>query len=136
MTFYIDDTTTPVCTGVLTASTGTTSTAQCTVPVGNSYLGGTHTLTAVYSGDTNNAVATLNGTHIIQCQHHHHHSLALRRGSTCPNCPSTGVILRLNTVVTPLPGHDLRADLERDRSGHPSDTTRDATGTATFFDAY
>jgi hypothetical protein len=68
VTFYIDNTTTPVCTVVPAASTGTTSTAQCTVPAGNSYLGGVHPMTAVYGGDPNNAVTTLtgpNGTHNI-----------------------------------------------------------------------
>ena len=57
VTFYIDNTTTPVCTVLLAASTGTTSsTAQCPVPIGNSYGGGPHTLTAVYLGDANNCL--------------------------------------------------------------------------------
>jgi len=90
VTFYIDNTTTPVCTVQLTASTGTTSTAQCIVPVGNSYLGGTHTLTAVYLGDTNNAVATLTGTHNISVTTTTT-NLLLCVGPSA-QCPSTGVI--------------------------------------------
>jgi hypothetical protein len=101
VTFYIDSTTTPVCSVVLTASTGTTSTAQCIVPAGNSYLGGTHTLTAVYSGDTNNAVATLTGTHNI-LDIATTTVLALCIGGSSPNCPVTGAPIGTLTVVPSL----------------------------------
>jgi hypothetical protein len=100
VTFYIDNTTTPVCTVSLTASTGTTTTAQCPIATGNSYQGGTLTLTATYSGDPNNAVATLFGTHNIQGIATNT-ALALCIGGSL-NCPVTGAPTGTLTVVPSL----------------------------------
>jgi hypothetical protein len=50
---------------VAVAAGTTTSTATYTVPANNNYAVGIHTLTAVYSGDTNNATGTANGSHTI-----------------------------------------------------------------------
>ncbi|MDR3664262.1 MAG: Ig-like domain repeat protein, partial [Mycobacterium sp.] len=104
VTFYIDTTTTPVCTVTLTASTGTTSTAQCPVPTGNSYGGGVHPMTAVYLGDANNAQTTLtgpNGTHLINANITTT-NLYLCVGPTLP-CPSTGVINPAPPYMAALP---------------------------------
>jgi hypothetical protein len=90
VTFYLDGTLIPNCSS-LPVSTGTSPvTAQCSIAAGNSYLGGTHPLTATYSGDTNNAVATLSGTHNISVNQTTT-NLLLCVGPTLP-CPSTGVI--------------------------------------------
>jgi hypothetical protein len=101
VTFYIDNTTTPVCTVALTASTGTTSTAQCIVPIGNSYGGGVHPMTAVYGGDPNNAVTTLTGTHNI-LDVATTTVLALCIGGSAPNCPVVGAPIGTLPVVSPL----------------------------------
>jgi hypothetical protein len=44
----------------------TNSTATYTIPAGNIYAGGSHALSAIYSGDTVNSPITLSGTHFIQ----------------------------------------------------------------------
>jgi hypothetical protein len=102
VTFYIDNTTTPVCTVQLTAIPGTTSsTAQCPVLAGNSYGGGVHPMTAVYLGDANNAQTTLTGTHNI-IANNTQTNLYLCVGPL-PGCPSTGVITPAPPYVAALP---------------------------------
>ena len=61
--FYIDGN--PVGGAILVTPGTTNSTAADLVPAGNTYAGGAHTLTAVYSGDTVNSPVTLTDTHNI-----------------------------------------------------------------------
>ncbi len=55
----------PVGTAVTVVPGPSTSTATYVVPAGNTYPGGTHTLTAAYSGDTANSPLVLLGSHFI-----------------------------------------------------------------------
>jgi hypothetical protein len=64
--FSMDGTAVSGCSSVNVTAGTTSSTATCPVPAGNTYPGGTHTLTAAYSGDSNNSPANLSGTHDIQ----------------------------------------------------------------------
>jgi len=63
--FSMDGTAVSGCSSVIVIAGPSSSTATCPVPVGNTYPGGTHTLTAVYSGDQFNSPANLFGTHNI-----------------------------------------------------------------------
>jgi len=93
VTFYLDGTAVTGCSLATVAPGTTTSTAQCSVPAGNSYLGGVHPMTAVYGGDKYNAQAVLtgpNGTHLIDANTTTT-NLYLCVGPTA-QCPSTGVI--------------------------------------------
>ena len=134
VTFYIDNTTTPVCPGVLTASTGTTTTAQCPIAIGNSYQGGTYTLTATYSGDPNNAVATLTGTHVISANTTITVLSMCIASSSNPNCPINGAPSGL-TPVTPLPAMIYGQEWDGTVLVTPSGSTLDPTSTTTIFDA-
>jgi hypothetical protein len=79
----------------LTAMGATTSSATYTVAAGNTYGGGTHTLTATYGGDANNSQNnTLSGTHTIK-NATTTTTLDLCIGPSLA-CPSTG-------TVTPTP---------------------------------
>ncbi|MGB7814259.1 MAG: FG-GAP-like repeat-containing protein, partial [Polyangia bacterium] len=100
--FYLDGNPINGCSITVAPVTGTTtSTATCPVAAGNSYPGGTHTLTATYSGDPNNAVATLIGTHNI-IANNTQTNLYLCVGPL-PGCPSTGVINPAPPYVAALP---------------------------------
>jgi hypothetical protein len=133
--FYLDNTTTPVCTVLLAASTGTTSsTAQCPVPIGNSYGGGPHTLTAVYLGDANNAQTTLIGTHLIIANTTTTVLSMCIASSLTPNCPLNGPPSGL-TPVTPLPPMIYGQEWDGTVVVTPSGTTLDPTSTTTIFDA-
>jgi len=134
VTFYIDNTTTPVCPGVLTASTGTTTTAQCPIAIGNSYQGGTLTLTATYSGDPNNAVATLIGTHSIIGNTTTTTLSMCIASSLTPNCPLNGPPSGL-TPVTPLPPMIYGQEWDGTVLVTPSGTAPDPASTTTIFDA-
>jgi hypothetical protein len=61
--FFIDGV--PVGAAVAVVPGPTNSTATYVVPAGNTYAGGTHTLSAAYSGDTVNSPLVLLGTHFI-----------------------------------------------------------------------
>ncbi len=64
--------------------------ASYTVPAGNTYAGGTRTLTATYNGDGSNSQLILSGTHTISAVATTT-DLFLCIGPTAP-CPSTGII--------------------------------------------
>jgi hypothetical protein len=65
MNFEIDGTAVSGCSSVNVTQGTTSSTATCPVPAGNTYGGGPHTLTAIYSGDGHNSPVNLSGTHDI-----------------------------------------------------------------------
>jgi Bacterial Ig-like domain (group 3) len=102
ITFYLDGNPVTGCSTVVATVPGTTtSSAQCTVPIGNSYGGGVHPMNAVYLGDTNNAQVTLSGTHNI-LDIATTTVLALCIGGSSPNCPVTGAPIGTLTVVPSL----------------------------------
>ena len=68
---------------------GTTSTASYVVAAGNTYAGGTHSISVTYNGDGLNAPLSLNGSHLIQGGTT---SVALALCVTGPTCPATGFI--------------------------------------------
>jgi hypothetical protein len=86
--FYIDGT--AVGTAIIVVAGATTSAATYVVPAGNTYLGGTHTLGAIYSGDTLNSPVSLTGSHLIQGGTTTT-ALYLCVGPT-PSCPSNGFV--------------------------------------------
>lgn len=88
--FYIDGSLAGTGTAAPTPGPSTTSSATYTIPAGNTYLGGTHTLGAIYSGDTLNSPVSLTGSHLIQGGTTTT-ALYLCVGPT-PSCPSNGFV--------------------------------------------
>ena len=76
--------------GALSATGAGTASASYTVLAGNTYAGGTHSLTATYPGDGSNSTLNLSGTHLISAVTTTT-DLFLCIGPTVA-CPSTGVI--------------------------------------------
>ena len=99
--FSLDGIAVSGCSSIPVVTVANTSTAQCPVPIGNTYAVGTYLMTAFYGGDPNNAVATLNGTHNIQGIVTNT-VLALCIGGSSLNCPVTGAPIGTLPVVTPL----------------------------------
>ena len=114
---------------ILVAGTAA-STASTTIPAGNAYITGTHTIAAAYSGDALNSPLNLSGSHVIQGGATTT-ALNLCVGPT-PACPSNG-------FVSPPFVPALTMVYGQTYNGTATVTPSDAnplTGTTQFFDLY
>ena len=126
--FYIDGT--AVGTAINVVAGTTTSAATYVVPTGNIYLGGTHTLAAIYSGDTLNSPVNLTGTHLIQGGTTTT-ALYLCVGPT-PSCPSNGFVFPPFVPALPMVyGQTFNGTAQVTSSDGDA-----LTGSTQFFDLY
>ena len=91
VTFNIDGVAIPGCSFVNVVPGATSSIATCTVPLGNTYLAGTHQLTAYYGGDSVNSQETLPAIAQSIVNATTTTTLYLCVGPSV-NCPSTGSV--------------------------------------------
>jgi hypothetical protein len=98
--FFIDGV--PVGTAVTVAPGSTNSTATYVVPAGNTYAGGTHTLSAAYSGDAVNSPLVLLGIHFITAATTSP-VMIVSLGAT-PEPSAFGARFILIAALTPVPG--------------------------------
>ena len=131
--FYIGTSGIPVSNFVPIVPGTTNSTASFTIPAGNIYASGTYQISAFYSGDSNNSLYTINGTHAIS-----------NSGTTttlylcivnATSCPVTG------TIVPPPPPYppNLTMYYGQDFNGVTQASANDGstiTGTIAFNDVY